>query len=291
MHHRAPSFHNMNVIKKIILVAVIAAIPVIVFAAGPTSITINTNLPGTNPSSSGIQGFVANFYSFALIIAGILAFGAIVWGGIKYATGGGNPTSESEGKSWITGALLGLLLLGGAWIILTTVNPQIASLNIAGLPNLNGVSPSPSPSPTPTPINNCIPTSGGQGTCKNCTNSPGQYAVIGCLAKTPLIGISNTSFNGQHVCNPATGQVSCHFGGPSCSDGAHAFDYGINALSAKGISLTQAITYVQTCGAPINHTVTCFCETATAVRVACTGSNPPANHIHCNVDNAACGCN
>ena len=102
-----------------------------------TTITINPNLPGTNPASTGVAGFVANFYSFALIASGILAFGAIVYGGIKYATGKGNLSSESEGKSWITGALWGLLLLAGAYIVLQTVNPNILNLQLPGLPTIN----------------------------------------------------------------------------------------------------------------------------------------------------------
>lgn len=104
-----------------------------------TQLTINPNLPGVGPVDS-VPGFVTNFYSFALMMAGILAFGAIVWGGIKYATGRGNPAAESEGKSWITNALLGLLLLAGAYVILRTINPQIVGLNIAGLPSVSGYS-------------------------------------------------------------------------------------------------------------------------------------------------------
>jgi hypothetical protein len=114
---------------------------VIIKVAAAANVTINTNIPGASPSDS-IQGVISNFYSFALIIAGILAFGAVVWGGIKYATGRGNPTAESEGKSWITNALLGLLLLGGAWIVLYTVNPNLVSLTdpSKGLPGLEAVS-------------------------------------------------------------------------------------------------------------------------------------------------------
>ncbi len=104
-----------------------------------TTITINSNLPGVNPASAGIPGLIGNFYSFALTIAGILAFGAIVYGGIKYAAGAGNPSSQSEGKSWVTNALLGLLLLAGAWIILYTINPTILTLPIPGLPGLAAV--------------------------------------------------------------------------------------------------------------------------------------------------------
>ena len=109
-----------------------------IHAAHAALMTINTNLPGT-ASSTTVSGAITNFYSFALVAAGILAFGAIVWAGIKYATGRGNPAAESEGKSWITNALLGLLLLAGAWIILFTINPQIVNLPQGfDLPTLNG---------------------------------------------------------------------------------------------------------------------------------------------------------
>lgn len=140
--------------KKIfyILSFVAAAAPLAVFSATPTQITVNSNLPGVNPGSAGIGGLIANFYTFALAIAGILAFGAIVWGGVKYAAGAGNPSSQSEGKEWIKGALLGLLLLAGAWIVLYTVNPAIVTLEVPGLPTLQ--------QPTPLTSGN----SGGSGT-------------------------------------------------------------------------------------------------------------------------------
>ncbi len=132
MHH---TITGMAKKAFFVLLFTLGAAPAFVFAT--TTININTNLPGTNPADSGIGGFVSNFYQFALLGAGILAFGAIVYGGIKYATGRGNPSAESEGKSWITNALLGLLLLAGAYIVLQTVNPDILKLELPGLPKIN----------------------------------------------------------------------------------------------------------------------------------------------------------
>jgi hypothetical protein len=63
-----------------------------------------------------------------LIIAGILAFGSVVYGGILYATSAGNASQQSAGRSWIESALIGLLLLAGAYIILQTVNPSLVKL-------------------------------------------------------------------------------------------------------------------------------------------------------------------
>lgn len=97
--------------------------------------TISMGIPGVNDNgpSAPPGAWVANFYQFALLISGVLAFGAIVYGGVLHATSAGNPSRQSEGKAWIMSALLGLLLLGGAYIILHTINPDLVTLNITGL--------------------------------------------------------------------------------------------------------------------------------------------------------------
>ena len=106
------------------------------------AVTISLSLPatgGTNPCSTPTaQGcnptsYINNFYTFTLLIGGLVAFGAIVFGGVKYMTSAGNPSSQSEGKAWIESALLGLLLLAGAYLILNTVNPNLTQLNLPTL--------------------------------------------------------------------------------------------------------------------------------------------------------------
>lgn len=82
---------------------------------------------------------VNNFYSFALLASGVLAFGAIVYGGIKYTFAAGNPSGQSEGKEWVKSALLGLLLLGAAGLILRTINPEL--VNLSALPGSPGLPP------------------------------------------------------------------------------------------------------------------------------------------------------
>ena len=91
------------------------------------AVDIQTNIPGVT-EAEGVGGSVAGFYKFALAISGVLAFGAIVYGGIQYTLAAGNPSGQSEGKKWVEGALIGLLLLLGAYIILNTINPDITTL-------------------------------------------------------------------------------------------------------------------------------------------------------------------
>jgi hypothetical protein len=71
------------------------------------------------------------------MIGGVLAFGAIVYGGVLYAISMGNPSRQSEGKEWIQSALIGLLLLAGATLILKTINPDLVNLNLPTLQTVN----------------------------------------------------------------------------------------------------------------------------------------------------------
>ena len=106
------------------------------------SVTINPSVPFVTVNT--VPGLIQGLYLFALSLAGVLAFGAIVYGGVKYATGRGNPGAETDARSWITGALLGLLLLAGAYIILQTVNPALVTLGIPQLPALRSAGTLPS---------------------------------------------------------------------------------------------------------------------------------------------------
>jgi hypothetical protein len=101
--------------------------------AHAVAISVSSAIPGTNATSSGPGAYIANFYQLALLAGGIIAFGAIVYGGVLYAVSAGNASKQTEGKEWITSALLGLLLLAGAWLILYTINPNLVNLS---LPNL-----------------------------------------------------------------------------------------------------------------------------------------------------------
>jgi hypothetical protein len=123
--------------KKIFYLAVLLiASASFISAAHAVTIPISMNIPGNNPATTGAGGpgaFVANFYQFALMIGGVLAFGVVVYGGVKYMASAGNPSGQGDAKEWIEAALLGLLLLVGAYFVLNVVNPQLTTL---GLPKL-----------------------------------------------------------------------------------------------------------------------------------------------------------
>jgi hypothetical protein len=115
----------------------------ILFTPIARAVTISMNIPGTTPYTSSTPGaFVANFYQFALMIGGVLAFGVIVYGGVRYTTSFGNPSGQGDAKEWIEAALLGLLLLIGAYFILDFINPQLLNLSLPGITPVNIQTPS-----------------------------------------------------------------------------------------------------------------------------------------------------
>ncbi len=83
------------------------------------------------PASSALPADLVNqFLNFAFLGAGLLAFGMVVYGGIKYTLSAGNIASQADARDQITQALIGLLLLVGSGLILRTINPALINIEL-----------------------------------------------------------------------------------------------------------------------------------------------------------------
>ncbi|HVN26547.1 MAG TPA: pilin [Candidatus Paceibacterota bacterium] len=205
---------------------------------GATDSCANPNSSDCNPGS-----FIKSFYQFALAIGGLAAFGAMVFGGIKYMSSGGNPSMQSEAKEWLWGAILGVALLAGAYLILSTIDPALTTLN---LPSLQGIS-----------------TSGNQ-------------QGGGCSAACPQ---GTVCTNGS--CENAAGAVFC--GGRStgqCPQGQICANDGDYAHPSYACHSTNPADY--TCGGdpPNSHYGTCA-PNLHCVNVATQGTTPQTVHYLC----------
>ena len=88
------------------------------YAADPGILSaINDTIPG------GIENILIN----SLGIAGLFAFGMIVFAGIQYSMARGNESKVKEAKDRIFSAVKGIAILAFGYVILTFVNPQIVS--------------------------------------------------------------------------------------------------------------------------------------------------------------------
>lgn len=114
-------------IRYILITAVVARFA-LADAARAVTVSVNLpSLPGTRivtGRGAGFLNFLQNFYRLGLMVGGLLAFGAIVFGALKYTASAGNPEQQRDAKEWIRQALVGLLLLAGSALILTTLNSE-----------------------------------------------------------------------------------------------------------------------------------------------------------------------
>lgn len=86
-----------------------------------------------------IGNYIKAIYNYALIIVGILAAIVLIIGGIIWLTSAGNSEKISQAKSWITGALTGLILMFLSYTILKTINPQLVSLRVPGIQTIGNI--------------------------------------------------------------------------------------------------------------------------------------------------------
>ncbi len=256
----------MNLFSKtkiisFLCVLVGVATPFLVFA----NTVISVDIPGAQAASANNPCvMVINFYWFALLISGILAFGAIVWGGVKYAIAAGNPSAQSDGKDWIMGALLGLVLLASAHLVLNTINPDLAKCQLPTLSPLPINQAATNPAAVTSPIvsllsllgwdtggtpmgplatceegKDCVSLAGVE--CKNgCQATQGMASTLQCVqgvmnnAKIPIIITEAMPPSSSH-------QDKCHNNG-SCVDAA------INADATCG-QVAALQSAVSECGA------------------------------------------
>jgi len=130
--------------KKIIFLLILAVFWLTAsFAAAAETPTLKYEFPctptadGTCPTSeetaTSPAAYIARFYQFALMIAGMLAFGMLIFGGIKYTVSRGNTAQIADAKDIIYQALWGVALILGAYLILYTIDPKLVNLTDPGM--------------------------------------------------------------------------------------------------------------------------------------------------------------
>lgn len=97
------------------------------------------NATAPDSSKADVPTFVRYIFNFALIAAAFIAFGALVYGGIKYLTSSGNAGKTGDAKEIIFAAFLGLGVLLFSWIFLDTINPNLTKIELPALRSSGGV--------------------------------------------------------------------------------------------------------------------------------------------------------
>ena len=74
-----------------------------------------------NFAIENIGSLISSVIGVALILAGILVFAMLVWGGVQWIMSGGDKAKTEEARNRITAALVGLAIVASAWAIMKLV--------------------------------------------------------------------------------------------------------------------------------------------------------------------------
>jgi hypothetical protein len=100
-----------------------------VFAADDIVMSQDTNLFKIDNIGKLIQAVVGTL----LIVSALLAFLYLILGGIQWITSGGDKSGMEAARNKITHAIVGLIIVGASWAIMTLVQ------NFLGISILNGI--------------------------------------------------------------------------------------------------------------------------------------------------------
>ena len=88
--------------------------------------------PGTG-FATDFGGLINGLISFVMVIAAVLVFLYLIWGGIEWITSGGDKGKTESARNKITAAVIGLIVVAASYAILTL------ALNFLGFSDLNEV--------------------------------------------------------------------------------------------------------------------------------------------------------
>ena len=92
---------------------------------------------GGQIQSTLLGEYVKNIYNYSFAVAGILAAIVLMGGGVMWLVSGGNQSSISKAKEFISGSLIGLGILFSAYILLRTINPALLEMRPISIDNIS----------------------------------------------------------------------------------------------------------------------------------------------------------
>ena len=90
-------------------------------------------------TSTTISEYAVYFFSLFLIIAAVIAFVVLTYGGIRYLLSFNNPGAMKDAKTWIFSGIAGLFIMLCSYLILSTINPEIVAPSIQDIEPISGI--------------------------------------------------------------------------------------------------------------------------------------------------------
>lgn len=89
------------------------------------------NRTGPFQTLDPLSGLIVYAFSLAVMLSGLVAFGALIYAGVMFMFSGAKPQLRADAKKKLWNAFIGIALLLGSVIILNTINPELKILTIS----------------------------------------------------------------------------------------------------------------------------------------------------------------
>jgi hypothetical protein len=112
----------MKITKTKLVQSILAASAAVFITISPVlanDVVNNINIPAPTFGIFDIGTLISRIIRFAMVIAVILAFIFLIWGGIQWITSGGDKSANEAARNRITAALVGLAIVAASWAIIT----------------------------------------------------------------------------------------------------------------------------------------------------------------------------
>ena len=117
------------IVKKILVLSICLGAflqPAVALASGGSSLGAN-KIDSFDVPKTDVSSILGNAVSWLLGLAGILAIGAIIWGGFTYIASVGDEGKTATAKKIIIYAVMGLVVIGLSFLIIDTVKGVITA--------------------------------------------------------------------------------------------------------------------------------------------------------------------
>jgi len=80
------------------------------------------------PSEEILSLYIKYIFNLVIWVGGVIALGALIYGGIRYLTSAGKPEAMVSARNQISAAFFGLLLLFSSYLVFQVINPELLIL-------------------------------------------------------------------------------------------------------------------------------------------------------------------
>lgn len=123
----------MNKLQKLTLSASVSAMSLLTAATPALAQLRGVDVDPGRGFANNFGDLINGVLSFVMVVAALLVFMYLIWGGIEWITSGGDKGKTENARNKITSAVIGLVVVAASYAILSL------ALNFLGFRNLNEV--------------------------------------------------------------------------------------------------------------------------------------------------------